>query len=117
MGTNGQGQGCRNGVAERPENGTFEFVNIVQFDELELQIEVREGQNVERIEISSNGETIHTVSNVQAGRQNIAFSVEKETTFDVTVLNEDGAVIDTARFYSRCATPVDDNGTVPSEQS
>ena len=115
MNTDGQGQGCRNGVLERPENDTFEFINVVQFDELELQIEVKEGRSVERIEINSNNETIHAVSNVKAGRQKMAFTVENATTFDITVLNDEGTVIDTAQFYSRCSTQADGgNGTVSS---
>lgn len=103
MDTNGEGRGCRNGVTERPKNGTFKFINILHFDELELQIDVENGNNVERIEISSNGETIHTVSNVEDGRQKITFEVEDTTTFDITILNEEGSIIDSAQFYSRCS--------------
>ena len=103
METDGQGDGCRNGVEQRPENGTFKFVNILQFEEVELHIEVKD-ENVERIEISSAGETVHAVSSVKKGRQNITFTVDDATTFDVSVLDEDGSVIDSARFYSRCSS-------------
>lgn len=110
METNGQGRGCRNGVSERPENGTFEFVNILRFDEVELRLDV-EGSDVEQIAISSDGETIRTVSNVEPGEREITFPAEDATTFEVTVSDEGGSVIDTARFYSRCGTRTDDDGT------
>ncbi|WP_254546145.1 hypothetical protein [Halomarina pelagica] len=103
MDTNGPSQGCRNGVTERPENGTFRFVNIVHFDELEVELKVEKGRNVERIVITSNGETIHTVPDVKAGRRTVTFAAEDATAFDIAVLNDDGMVIDTAQFYSRCS--------------
>ncbi len=103
METGGQGNGCRSGVEQRPANGTFEFVNILQFEEVELHIEVK-SENVERIEISSDGETVHAVSSVTEGRQKITFAVDDATTFDITVLDGDGSVIDSARFYSRCSS-------------
>ncbi|WP_158057474.1 hypothetical protein [Halorussus halophilus] len=115
MDTDGQGQGCRNGVEKRPENGTFEFVNIVQFDKVELHIEVQK-DSVESIEISSNGETIHTESNVKGGDQTITFAAGDATTFDVEVLNSEGSVIDSAQFYSRCSGgTTGDNGTASSQ--
>lgn len=103
MDTDGQNRGCRNGVVKRPANGTFEFVNVLHFDELEVRLEVVRS-DVEQIAIGSNGETIRTVSNVTPGERRISFPAGTATTFDVTVSDGDGSVVDTARFYSRCGT-------------
>ncbi|USZ68822.1 hypothetical protein NGM10_03580 [Halorussus salilacus] len=102
-------------MSERPENGTFEFVNILHFDELELRLEVKQS-DVARIAVSSDGETIRTVSNVKPGEQKITFRAGNATVFDITASDGDDSVIDTARFYSRCGTQTDGgDGTASPE--
>lgn len=110
MDTDGDGQGCRSGIIHRAKHGTFEFMNVVRFETVTVQLSVVDGVGVDELVVSSGDEILHTEQDVKPGKQELSFVPGEATRFDITA-KENGSVIDSARFYSTCSARSNDTNT------
>jgi hypothetical protein len=105
MSTDGDGGGCQSTVLERPQEGTFEFVTVVRFEKVTVQLSVNE-ERIDEIRISAGGAVRHTKRIVATGSTELAFDPGSSTTFTVEAI-EDGTVVDSGRFESVCSSESD----------
>jgi hypothetical protein len=97
-------EGCISKPLKRPENGTIKSVTITRFEQVNAHIKVRKEKKVSELVVRplDSEEVLHRATDIDAGVVKLSFSGGEHTKFEVSVVGNNGSVIDILRFKSKC---------------